>query len=107
MASSSPPLSQGFRLAASSSIASYYISEPKEDSGAPPLIFLHGIGLGLAPYTGFLKRIVAQHPGRTVIAVQYKHVSMRLTSRIPTVTDLADDVAAFLADRVSVTFEHS
>ena len=75
--------------------------DPKEDSREPPVVFLHGIGLGLAPYTGFLQRVIAQHPNRTVIAVQYKHVSMRLTSRIPTVTDVADDVAAFLADRVS------
>jgi len=94
---------QGFKLAASKSeIATYYIREPAcGSSTGPPIVFLHGIGLGLGPYTGFLKRVVSQHPGRTVIAVQYKHVSMRLTSRIPRVTEVADDVAAFLADRVS------
>ncbi len=65
------------------------------------MVFLHGIGLGLAPYTGFLDRVSASSlssggagSGRTVIAVQYKHVSMRLTSQIPSATEVADDVAA-------------
>ena len=98
---------QGFKLTKNSKIAAYYISEAPVASSEPPVVFLHGIGLGLAPYTGFLKRVVAQHPGRTVIAVQYKHVSMRLTSRIPTVTEVADDVAAFLADRVSAYRQHT
>lgn len=95
---------QGFKLAAVSDVATYYVKAPSAGSSdadvTPPVVFLHGIGLGLAPYTGFLRRVEAQHPGRTVIAVQYKHVSMRLTSRIPTVAEVADDVAAFLADRV-------
>lgn len=70
--------------------------------GLAPIVILHGIGLGLAPYTAFIKRIQAEHPERTIIAVQYKHVSMRLTSHIPTATEVADDVAMFLREQVSI-----
>ncbi|PNH09053.1 hypothetical protein TSOC_004392 [Tetrabaena socialis] len=76
-----------------------------------PLVFLHGIGLGLAPYLRLLGRLVVASGGRrAVYAVQYKHVSMRLTARIPAPHEVATDVAAFLmaegATRVSV-FAHS
>ncbi|PNH10710.1 hypothetical protein TSOC_002507 [Tetrabaena socialis] len=77
--------------------------EPGAEAGAepgaePPLVFLHGIGLGLAPYLRLLRRTVAAGGGRRVVyAVQYKHVSMRLTTTIPAPHEVAADVAAFLA----------
>jgi pimeloyl-ACP methyl ester carboxylesterase len=71
-------------------------------ASAPPLVFLHGIGLGLAPYLGFLSRMAAAADAspeggrRTLVAVQYRHVSMRLSRRIPTAVEVARDVEAFL-----------
>jgi pimeloyl-ACP methyl ester carboxylesterase len=65
-------------------------------------VFLHGIGLGLAPYLGFLSRMAAAADAspeggrRTLVAVQYRHVSMRLSRRIPTAVEVARDVEAFL-----------
>ncbi|GLC37380.1 hypothetical protein PLESTM_000577500 [Pleodorina starrii] len=65
-----------------------------------PLVFLHGIGLGLTPYLRLLGRLVAASGGRRpVYAVQYKHVSMRLTTTIPAPHEVATDVADFLAAR--------
>lgn len=92
----------GFSIAAKSGLATYYIQRaPATAPAQPPLVFLHGIGLGLAPYTGFLQRLAAQHTDRTIIAVQYRHVSMRLTAHIPSATEVSDDVAAFLTSAVS------
>ncbi|KXZ44741.1 hypothetical protein GPECTOR_63g66 [Gonium pectorale] len=66
----------------------------------PPLVFLHGIGLGLTPYLRLLGRLVVASRGqRAVYAVQYKHVSMRLTANIPAPHEVAADVAVFLAAR--------
>jgi pimeloyl-ACP methyl ester carboxylesterase len=65
-------------------------------------VFLHGIGLGLAPYLGFLSRMAAAADAspeggrRTLVAVQYRHVSMRLSRHIPTAVEVARDVEAFL-----------
>ncbi|EFJ48804.1 hypothetical protein VOLCADRAFT_90669 [Volvox carteri f. nagariensis] len=70
------------------------------DDDDAPLLFLHGIGLGLTPYLRLLRRLLAASGGRRhVYAVQTKHVSMRLTSTIPAPHEVAADVAAFLAGR--------
>ncbi|KAG2496453.1 hypothetical protein HYH03_005677 [Edaphochlamys debaryana] len=83
--------------------ASVYVWSPPggaDQEDEEPLVFLHGIGLGLAPYIRLLGRLVAAVAGRRrVFAVQYKHVSMRLTSRIPAPHEVASDVAAFLVAR--------
>ncbi|GIL48004.1 hypothetical protein Vafri_4723 [Volvox africanus] len=59
-------------------------------SGPPvtPVLLLHGVGLGLLPYTNFIRCLLAA--GMPLVAVEYKHVSMRLCSIIPS----ADDIAA-------------
>ncbi|GAX73715.1 hypothetical protein CEUSTIGMA_g1168.t1 [Chlamydomonas eustigma] len=92
---------QGHRLVTKTEVASYYMKDPIEVAPVDqaPIIFLHGIGLGLAPYTGFLKRVAEMNPSTILISVQYKHVSMRLTSRVPSVTEVADDVAEFLTSQ--------
>ncbi|GIM06354.1 hypothetical protein Vretimale_10681 [Volvox reticuliferus] len=70
------------------------------DTDDTPLVFLHGIGLGLTPYLRLLSRLVTVSGGRRpVYAVQYKHVSMRLTATIPAPHEVANDVAAFLVSR--------
>ena len=47
-----------------------------------PIVFLHGVGAGLLPYIPFLLRVTALD--RPVLAVEYKHLSMRWTDFIPT-----------------------
>lgn len=64
---------------------------------AEVVVFLHGIGLGLAPYVPFLARLAERAGrGRRVVAVQFKHVSMRLTSVIPSPQEIAADVIEYL-----------
>eukprot|EP00198_Chlamydomonas_reinhardtii_P004124 XP_001693460.1 predicted protein [Chlamydomonas reinhardtii] len=100
----------GFRAAATpNGCAQVYVWTPPAAAAATdatdataaeetePLVFLHGIGLGLTPYVRMLGRLVAGAAGRrAVYAVQYKHVSMRLTTRIPAPHEVAADVGAFL-----------
>ncbi|KAG2436557.1 hypothetical protein HYH02_011494 [Chlamydomonas schloesseri] len=97
----------GFRAAATpNNCAQVYVWTPPAAAAAEPaataeesepLVFLHGIGLGLTPYVRMLGRLVAGAAGRrTVYAVQYKHVSMRLTTRIPAPHEVAADVGTFL-----------
>lgn len=51
-----------------------------------PIIFLHGVGAGLLPYIPFLLRTTAL--GRPLLAVEYKHLSMRWTDHIPTAPEV-------------------
>ncbi len=65
-----------------------------------PLVFMHGIGVGLAPYLPMLARILKATGGRRrVYALQFRHVSMRLCASIPEPHEVAADVAAFLTRR--------
>jgi hypothetical protein len=45
-----------------------------------PLIFFHGIGIGLYPYLRFILQILKRFPDRTVILFEKKSISMRLCS---------------------------
>lgn len=46
------------------------------------MVFLHGVGAGLLPYIHVLLRLTAL--GQPIMAVEYKHLSMRWTDFIPT-----------------------
>ncbi|GBF96822.1 hypothetical protein Rsub_09678 [Raphidocelis subcapitata] len=60
-----------------------------------PMLLLHGVGMGLLPYLGLLANLAAT--GRTVIAVEFRHVAMRWSSWTPTVDEAAAAVDAVLA----------
>ncbi|KXZ45736.1 hypothetical protein GPECTOR_51g722 [Gonium pectorale] len=68
--------------------------EPQEQQpsrgSVTPVVLLHGVGLGLLPYLNMLRCLRAA--GLPILALEYKHVSLRLCSIIPS----ADDIAAAL-----------
>ncbi|KXZ48623.1 hypothetical protein GPECTOR_26g526 [Gonium pectorale] len=65
--------------------------------GKSPIVFLHGIGIGLLPYQRFLDELAAACPDRPLVALEYKHVSMRLTGHVPSVDEMAVGVSEALA----------
>ncbi|GFR42803.1 hypothetical protein Agub_g3690, partial [Astrephomene gubernaculifera] len=64
-----------------------------------PVVLLHGVGLGLLPYMDLIRRLLAA--GLPVLLVEYKHVSLRLCSIIPSADDIAGVVVGLL-DRLGV-----
>lgn len=70
-------------------------AEAERHSGQTPILFCHGVGLGLAPYVPLVQRLAAT--GRPVIAVEFKHLAMRWTRRIPTVEEVADSLIGLLS----------
>ena len=100
------------------------LQEEEGDGEEEAVVVLHGIGLGLAPYLRLLARLasaalcigsgkeqqrssdgqpaplsIRRRPWR-VVAVQYRHVSMRLTRRIPAAEEVAADVIHHLRRQV-------
>ncbi|GMH46108.1 hypothetical protein BSKO_14072 [Bryopsis sp. KO-2023] len=69
------------------------LPEPK------PIVFLHGVGVGILPYLDFIQALVCT--GHPVIVVEYRHVAMRLCIKIPTCDEVAAGVASIL-DQVDV-----
>ncbi|GFR48765.1 hypothetical protein Agub_g10586 [Astrephomene gubernaculifera] len=60
-----------------------------------PIVFLHGVGMGLLPYLRLLVALAAT--GAPVIAFELKHVSQRWTSaEPPSLQQLAEDVVSAL-----------
>ena len=78
-------------------------AEGAEGAGAraPPLLFFHGVGMGLIMYLPLVRNVMARLRGtgcaRDVILLDMPHVSMRWTAHIPTFDNIADDVAEMVA----------
>lgn len=68
-------------------VASAQDGEPDCISQAP-LLFLHGVGLGLLPYMPLIMRLVAT--GRPLVAVESPHLSMRLVGDVPEVDTVVE-----------------
>ncbi|GLC45146.1 hypothetical protein PLESTM_001693400 [Pleodorina starrii] len=64
-----------------------------------PVLLLHGVGAGLLPYINLVRCLLAA--GLPLVAVEYKHVSMRLCSIIPSADDIASG-AVDLMDRLGL-----
>ncbi|CAD7697232.1 unnamed protein product [Ostreobium quekettii] len=61
-----------------------------------PIVFLHGVGLGILPYLDFVCSLVCT--GHPVIVVEYRHVAMRLSWRIPKCSQVGDTVVSILRE---------
>jgi hypothetical protein len=61
--------------------------------GKEPLVFIHGVGLGVLPYVQFLARMLTS-TSRPWIVVEMRHVSMRFSIRHRSVSlpTLANDI---------------
>jgi len=61
--------------------------QPYSDSrpGKVPIVFMHGIGIGLLPYLGWVQKL--RQMGHPLIVIECRHISMRLNFSTPTVDD--------------------
>lgn len=56
-----------------------YWYRPHRSKTKPPVLFLHGIGIGLWPYVTFLREIAAEDPEVGIMAIENLAVSMHIT----------------------------
>lgn len=78
---------QGFQRYQSGRMWYWYRRWP--DAGHPPLVFVHGIGIGILPYYWFLSRLWVTRP---MFILEVPYVSMQLTSVNMTVDETVDAV---------------
>jgi hypothetical protein len=55
-----------------------YWYRPHKSKTKRPIVFLHGIGIGVYPYIPFLSEVVATDPDIGIIVVEYMPISMRI-----------------------------
>ena len=61
-----------------------------------PLLFVHGVGLGLTPYLHFIAELASAAPARPLLLVEARHVSVGLAARAISTCDVAASVCAIL-----------
>ncbi|RDB22886.1 hypothetical protein Hypma_009773 [Hypsizygus marmoreus] len=57
-----------------------YWYRPHKSSTKLPILFLHGIGIGMYPYLGFLRELIAQDPDVGILLVELLPISMHMTT---------------------------
>ncbi|KAF8259394.1 Alpha/Beta hydrolase protein [Lactarius quietus] len=57
-----------------------YWYRPHRSSTKLPVVFIHGIGIGLYPYVPFLSELAAQDPDVGIIAIEILPISMHITA---------------------------
>ncbi|KAF8124976.1 hypothetical protein EV363DRAFT_695178 [Boletus edulis] len=72
------PLTLFSRPSSIDGVSYWYL--PHRSLTKSPILFLHGIGIGLFPYTSFLADLAAQHPDVGIIVPEFLSISSRITS---------------------------
>ncbi|KAK4464323.1 Alpha/Beta hydrolase protein [Cladorrhinum samala] len=74
---------------------SYYLRPHPPGSADLPIVFLHGIGIGLWPYRDFLSAL-ASSTDVGILALEHLPISSRLTSPPPTRSEFVSQISAIL-----------
>jgi pimeloyl-ACP methyl ester carboxylesterase len=64
-----------------------------DEEVAKPIIFVHGLGVGLAPYLPNIAQLLRSKPGRKIALLSLPHISMRATPKVPEIDAMVDTVA--------------
>ncbi|KAI0748753.1 Alpha/Beta hydrolase protein, partial [Daedaleopsis nitida] len=73
-----------------------YWLRPHRSTTKDPILFLHGIGIGLWPYVPFFRDLVASDPDVGIIALENLSISMRISPPPPSRPTMLAAIAALL-----------
>ncbi|TFK96830.1 hypothetical protein BDV98DRAFT_597219 [Pterulicium gracile] len=76
--------------------ASYWY-KPHTSTTKLPIVFIHGIGIGLWPYIPFLKGIIAQDPTVGILLIEIVPITMHISHRPPPAPLTVQRIASILA----------
>lgn len=71
-----------------------YFVKPTNASGRPPILFLHGLGIGPVIYFPFIWLLCRL--GHPVFVIELRHLCLRLCFQAPSIDDVVRDVARIL-----------
>jgi len=63
-----------------------------DDETTRPIVFIHGLGVGLAPYLPHISQLLRSKPSRKIALLTLPHISMRAVPRVPELDDMVDTV---------------
>ena len=88
---------QGFRRY-SIGIVNYWVAQGSHSSDSndePPIVFVHGVGIGLVTYLPFILKLWNRKSHRDIMLVELPHVSMKLRlhpEEVPTMQVLVEAI---------------
>jgi pimeloyl-ACP methyl ester carboxylesterase len=88
------PLTVLSRPAANPNLPYWY--RPHKSETKLPILFLHGIGIGLYPYIPFLKDLIKRDPDVGIIAIELLPICMRITNSLPCRDEMCDSITDIL-----------
>jgi len=62
------------------------------DDEVKPIIFIHGLGVGLAPYLPHIAQLLRSKPGRKIACITLPHISMRASKSVPELEQIVNTV---------------
>lgn len=78
----------------------YLVRHPSGGPGttkAEPIVFVHGIGVGLPPYHRFLSLLLQANPDASIVLILLPHVSMKPQSYCPSRADFVEAARGIMA----------
>lgn len=82
-------------LSSPSKAISYWY-RPHKSTTKHPILFIHGIGIGLWPYVDFLAEVIARDPDVGIIAVEIMSISARIEDPVLLTADIRAEVNKIL-----------
>ncbi|KAJ7042025.1 hypothetical protein C8F04DRAFT_994318 [Mycena alexandri] len=76
----------------------YWYCPPRGAHTKNPILFLHGIGIGLHPYVPLFREVLRADPTQSVILVELLPVSFRITSSMPSRWNTLEAINNILSD---------
>ncbi|KIY46852.1 hypothetical protein FISHEDRAFT_66270 [Fistulina hepatica ATCC 64428] len=80
---------------------SYWYFSGTSTNAKPPIVFIHGLGIGLYPYVPLLVELVARDRSRPVVVIELLPISMRITAPLPPRAVVVSSIATIL-DSLSI-----
>ena len=62
-----------------------------------PLVFCHGLGVGVLPYWPLLQLLITSGHAGAIFCVELPHISMRIKSAVPSASELVANIADMMA----------
>lgn len=75
-----------------------------------PLVFCHGLGIGVMPYVSFIQDLVARQPDRACYLIELPNIAMRVQSSCPSASEICvciEDMLAAWGDKKAHFMGHS
>jgi len=75
----------------------YRPASPQVMSQTSPVVFCHGLGVGVLPYIPFLRKLISLGHAAEIFCVELPHISMQIKREVPSAPEVVTNIRDMLA----------